>query len=113
MDMVKQALMGLVASMALGGCLTDPNIVYVPDTQEEEADQDEDNSQGAAWWPADGLPLDWGVPTGELNGSVLLGRGALLAQSVRLGRSEVMLAADLNRTILGGRVKCQHEAYES
>lgn len=111
MDMVKQALMGIVASMALGGCLTDPNIVYVPDTQEEEADQDEDNSQGAAWWPADRLPLEWGVPTGQPNGSALPGRGALLAQSMRPGHLEGMLTATLNRTFVGARVKGRRQAY--
>ena len=109
MDMVKQALMGIVASMALGGCLTDPNVVYVPDTQ-EEVDQDEDNSQGAAWWPTDGLPLEWGVPTGQPDGSALPGRGTLLARSVRLGRSEGMPAEALNRTLLGPRVKGQRKA---
>ena len=52
MDTVKQALMGIIGSMALGGCLTDPNIIRVPDTQQEETAEDGDTGGTAAAWPA-------------------------------------------------------------
>ena len=45
MDTVKQALAGIAGSMLLAGCLTDPAIVYVPDTAEVETeDATEDDS---------------------------------------------------------------------
>ncbi|HUU83948.1 MAG TPA: hypothetical protein VM243_10635 [Phycisphaerae bacterium] len=84
MDTVKQSLAGIVGSMVLAGCLTDPNVVYVPQTEEEEpADEDANTNGSAAVWPIDVL-----TPGGDVQGEqpVRVGccDGTLLAQSPAL-----------------------------
>jgi len=55
MDMVKQALAAIAGSAMLAGCLTDPNIVYVPDTEmvdtENETDGDGEDGTALLWQP--------------------------------------------------------------
>ncbi|MCH7812632.1 MAG: hypothetical protein IID40_01295 [Planctomycetes bacterium] len=57
MDTIKQTMAALLGSWALSGCLTDPGIVQVPDTQEEAdlLDQGDGDDDGTArLWPMEG-----------------------------------------------------------
>ena len=107
--MVKQALAAIVGSLVLGGCLTDPNIVYVPQTQQEEPDQHEDSSGDAALWPTDSSPAQWGVPRGHPAFSVWE-QGTLLAQSGPHGAPDAVPAAALIPALLDAPVKNQPAA---
>jgi hypothetical protein len=50
---MKQTFAGIVGSLILAGCLSDPNIVYVPDTTDTE---DEDDTETAMLWSAPDYP---------------------------------------------------------
>ena len=104
MDMVKQALAAIVGSLVLGGCLTDPNIVYVPQTQQEESDQDEDSGGGAALWPSDPSPAQWSVPR-DHPASSAWEQGTLLAQSGPHGTPDAVLAVALIPALLDTPVR--------
>ncbi|MCP4250627.1 MAG: hypothetical protein GY778_26595 [bacterium] len=80
MDTMKQTFAALLGSWALSGCLTDPDVVYVPDTQEEEADL-QDQGDGADDGTARLWHLEGWLPPGspDLSGDPITPGAAFLA----------------------------------
>ncbi len=93
-DTVKQALAGIIGSMALAGCLSDPAILQVPEAEVEEVDPDEGSGGGASIWPTDQFLRPGSVPTMDAGYLPVEGR-VLLAQSVRSAGPILALTARL------------------
>lgn len=54
MDTIKQAIAGIVGSVLLSSCLTDPNFVHVPVVRQEQSEDEGDSADGnAALWPVE------------------------------------------------------------
>lgn len=94
MDTIKQTMAALLGSWALSGCLTDPTIVNVPDTQEEEADLldegDGADDGTARLWPMEG----WASPVSpEISSEPMTPETVFLALCVPPTVDEPALAA--------------------
>ncbi len=111
-DMVKQALAGILGSMALAGCLSDQTILQVSETEQEEVDQDEESDDSAAIWPADRFLGPGSVPLMN-SGSLPADGRALLAQSVRSAGPNHALTAGLAGVFLSTRAEGRSLALRS
>jgi len=80
-DTVKQAIAGIVGSVLLSSCLTDPNMVHVPVVRQEQSEDEGDSADGnAALWPVEQMApaSDLGpclLPFAEVDRSPRLARG--------------------------------------